>query len=885
MLEAVASVPAEYHSIAGYVLAQCAPVLEVHPTLVWETLAVNWRHGGEFIRGYRKFREGRREDSAKAREFLDPWLRSRLAMSEVPDEADPRFSWLRLFQEMSAILDPYLRFRAQWRLLDVLLSEEEGVEFDVIGLLEQISDPDNQLRAFEWLLTTLPRAATGLVDYLGIMDLLLTILGQIADPENRARASCRLALLTSRHFEQLLSGAAEAVRAIANPARKAATIREIQIVWGGTPDLANALTEAAQTIAEPWERDKALGRDSRMVRKFHHHHPPSPLVWRLPQRSCSGARAFRQGNQHGALPWTLLYLELTAAEAQALGTGATRGVVLWERLLDSDPAAALAAIAASGREVGVPVTAHGAWILDRIVQSGRAANFDGLWPYLVRPDPGAMVTIARWTALPGRAGQWSALVQAEAGVLTPAVVNSVIELLTTATDMLHLRASLALHGPTPYVQNPNRRWIISRVGAETLEALAAQAIQLASLPAARTTMDWVQGDIHHDDPAAIAAWLRQADSGGESSPAAWLLRMAQSANADVVHTLLSALRAAPAGIQRTLLFGLARIARCSPNSFTGKDIHLAVASVPPEIRAGVVVLPEGPATFLKIAKEAVEAASSANAASHARRMLDSCLIWLDEPSLVDRDTCLKRLKAIGDQLFVQLGSVESRGNSYWSTAEKAAAPLATDGRILPLLLALLEEAELGADPYGHSHNHHLLTAIEAISRFSPEGFGVIASPEIWEPVLIEWAEYGDHWAGRMAATRLVGRLRRVTTRVARCLKAAMGDVSFVQQAAYASVAEFRRLDGDILPELLSLIDNPNAGTAAATTRLLVSIAQADIAPADRRRILRSLQQEVARPSTARPVYLMEDEAGAMSIKFIDTLDRLLYRAIFQVSGL
>jgi hypothetical protein len=203
--------------------------------------------------------------------------------------------------------------------------------------------------------------------------------------------------------------------------------------------------------------------------------------------------------------------------------------------------------------------------------------------------------------------------------------------------------------------------------------------------------------------------------------------------------------------------------------------------------------------------------------------------------------------------------------------------------VLQLLLSWLASADVTADPNGYFS--HLLTATEAVARFSPDAFAALASPEFWEPILAEWAQYGERWTARMAAVRLLGRLRRVTERGARAMRSAMNDVSFVQQAAYSSVFEFRRVEGDILPELLQSLEDPSAGVAAATTQLLVGIARAEVTSADRRRIVRSLQQAATRTSMIRPVYLMQDKAGSMSIRFVDRLDRILYRAIFEISGL
>jgi hypothetical protein len=184
------------------------------------------------------------------------------------------------------------------------------------------------------------------------------------------------------------------------------------------------------------------------------------------------------------------------------------------------------------------------------------------------------------------------------------------------------------------------------------------------------------------------------------------------------------------------------------------------------------------------------------------------------------------------------------------------------------------------------YSTHLLTSIEAIARKSPDAFARLASPDDWEPVLTEWAQYRDHWSERLAAVRLLGRLRRVTPRVAQALKAAMTDNPYTQHAAYAAVGEFRHIEGDVFQDVLSMLDSPSAATSAAAARLLVSAANAGIDVGKRRHIIKTLQKIVRKPSATRPIFLMEATGLnlVMSPKFVGTLDETLYRSIFEISG-
>ena len=236
----------------------------------------------------------------------------------------------------------------------------------------------------------------------------------------------------------------------------------------------------------------------------------------------------------------------------------------------------------------------------------------------------------------------------------------------------------------------------------------------------------------------------------------------------------------------------------------------------------------------------------------------------------------KGLDALGAELYVT-------PDTYWSDTDKAAASLAENADVLRLLLRWLESESVNVES---ARIADLLTAAEALARVSTGAFAVVADPDVWEPILTEWVRVEEHWTARVAAVRLLGHLRRVTDRVVVALRAAMKDVSFVQQAAYESVAEFRRIEGDILSELLLLLGDPSAGVAAATARLLVGVARAEGTSSHSRRILRALEEAATRSCVIpRPVYLMEEAGGSMRIRFVDRLDRILHRAMFEISGL
>lgn len=890
MLDAMQGVPPEYHSIAGHVLAQCRSIFDKNPLLLLETLSICEWHGEAFTRGYQMNRMAVWDETSRLQTALDKELVSIATGEYRALQPKTMFEEDMLDEHVRGASESYLRFRAFEYFPEFLASEPEALEVDIAKSIERIPKPVDRIRAVEFLLMGSPKLVNSSVGLPDLLDTVMLLLPEITDPENRARTFCRLAMFIPVQTEKLLSGAIEALVAIPDQTRKAMTIREIRTVWGREPGMAAALDEVAETIVDPWERDKALGRISRLIHTYRELGSVTPLAWRICQTTGMKDCVFRKGHAKGTLAWTLIYLFNAAEEVERLGTRDSNSDALWNDLLDA-PYEAVKGLIAAGLEAGLPITTRNAVILDRVLQKDRADDLEPLWPYLGRPEPSAVATISRWSSYLGRPGQWSALVQAEAGRLTPEIVGSVIDLLGDSNDLLRLRASLALHGPTAHTKNPVRRWRISRVGMETLDVLAQEVKRSSSSHSMLSVMGWVRHDIHHDSPKAVEKCLQEVFEEGEHSPAAWLLGGMESAEQDVMSVLLSALPSAPPNTQEIILKAFARLSYCSTGvGLPSGDIHKVIATVPEDIRIRLSILPKGTETLLHSVRDAVQETQSGHAWQQALMLMHKSSEWLDEESLDSREACIKRLKAIGGQEYIFAGKVsagdvdfDSWKGPYWTNTDKAAAPLIQDERIHETLIALLAEMESTNNYLGYSN--HLLTATEAMARKSPETFARLASPEDWEPVFTEWAQYLDNWSERLAAVRLLGRLRRVTSRVTQALRAAMEDNPYTQHAAYAAVGEFRYIEGDVFQDVLSMLDDPSAATSVAAARLLVSAAKSGIDVEKRRRIINTLQEVIRKPSATRPIFLMETRLnGVMYPKFVGTLDEILYRSIFEISG-
>ncbi|GAA0542911.1 NACHT domain-containing protein [Actinomadura livida] len=911
MLDGLWEAPSELDYTAGHLLGRCSPLVDAHPDLFWETLAVCCGRGAAFRTGFRTGVADARADgpagqagptcSSVASDVVLSWAEGFVEPGEAANVRDIVTGMFRLGEEdvydpdgrtprpesvssastyAARIRTPYLRFRALWRLLDALGDLDVALaNRTVTQALFKIIDPHDLVRAFEMIAVTVTStlADAVAVEFLGA-DGLVQKVGGVRDPEKRARSLVRLAGLMPDRSAELLDAAVDSIVRIDDRRRRAEEIDGMRGVLDEFSRPVAALDAAAEEIDDPWLRHLASGRASRLIEGYRDRYTRGALAWRLPPDTAAVAfRSHRLGSPTGHLPWGLLYLNAVAAEVDRIEAVPTGGGAAWEQLTGPDPRAAVDALIEAAGGGGVRVTPREAAVLGRVVESGGTEVLRPLWAHLECTDAAALAIVARLDGTDGVVRRWKALVQVESGRLTPENLVAVIDLLAESTDRLRFRAALALHGRRPTSHNRNRRWSVKRVGTRVVEILAEQARRLDIPRSVRTSLRWVQHDVHHDDAEALDHWMSAASR--DDPAAAWILGSVESLDPALVTRLADALPGAAPALQRTLIEALARLAYLNPTNLAASrdSVCTAIASVPEPTRRAASVLLNGPATCLKVAEQAV-AEYDTDEARHAGavKMIEGSSVWLDDECLADSEACMKRLRELAFNHYLPGG--------YWSQPYAVAATLSGDEDVLRLLLSLVESASLNDEP--ELVLGDLLAATCALAEASPYAFTASADPDVWESILTELAEVGYQWNTRLAAVRLLGLLRRVSGNVVAALRTAVNDVSPVQEAAYASAEQFRHMQRDVIPDLLALLDLPDAGVAASTTRLLVGLAKAEGATTDRRRILRGLREKAAGSERPRHVYLMRsnDTTGEMWIEHVDRLDRILYRAILDIRG-
>lgn len=654
-------------------------------------------------------------------------------------------------------------------------------------------------------------------------------------------------------------------------------IRGARLQWRHDAQVLVRLDEIAGQIEDPWLRNGAMDRRWRLIVAHRNTFMQSPLAWRLR----SGSRnevVFRAGHMSGPLVWGLIYFATLIRELGDLDTSSADAEQAWSRLSGPASAEAVKSLLEIGELGGLRVGKTEALIMDRVVQQCREHELEELLP-LLEATAEAQEIVDRWATGEGAVSDWARLTQAEAGLLRPSTVQSAIRLLDHPADRLRLRASLALHGRQPHFRNlpfHSRRWSVRAEGvAEALNLVALEACAPEASEARRTILQLIPYDVHHNDRRAVEKWIAEARHAAPSSPSHWILRSVLQADADVFDAMIEGMLDAPASLQESLLEGLCRGLYRSPK--VRPDGLERISQVPFSVRKRVAFVPDGATEALR-AVIAAQKEPKAQQVATARKLFSQRLVWLDEGVFSETDKIHQRLAAIGDASIIPF-------DRYWLLAIKVAEPIPDKLEAAMTLLSWLRaEMAESANPGTISH---ILSAIEAVATAAGEDNPLVdtaADPKYWEPVLVEWAQFLPWWLGRMAAVSLLGRLRRLTPKIVRALVSAIKDDAYVQLAAFEAGGRFRSVDGDILPNVLPLLNSTSTSVAAAAAGLLTAISRGDGEFVDRRLIFRALDAAANRGARGS-VYLQDDHTDSpMGFHNEGRLDRILQDAALSVGG-
>jgi len=159
-----------------------------------------------------------------------------------------------------------------------------------------------------------------------------------------------------------------------------------------------------------------------------------------------------------------------------------------------------------------------------------------------------------------------------------------------------------------------------------------------------------------------------------------------------------------------------------------------------------------------------------------------------------------------------------------------------------------------------------------------------------EPLLAAVVRGHDWEPGRMAAIRLITRLRRIQPTTAQALQDALLDVMEVRNMAMDALANLPRLEGAIEETLFTALNDASVAVADSSARILTAQARNEqLSPDSRSRILEALVAAVRSPLAQRRIDQItgagtgEDDHHRLTRS--DRLQEHFFHALLLTSGM
>jgi hypothetical protein len=361
-----------------------------------------------------------------------------------------------VIERARAIADPVVQARALWRVGRYLLQWGEVKLLDeAIAAAARLTDPLQRARAYERLFKDAP---------LEIRPPLLQQMREavriIPDANNRVRALCRVAILSSGdESTSLFREAVELLESIKNDADRAETLVLMRKVFADHQLPQDGLDEVAETEPDPWYRHKGMGLLSFEIARIHSSmRYPAQAAPVILQAVLLDVLALLDRNQELNESW----LQLTRHDQR-----------------DAAFAALLADIARSDAGT-LPFTKTAHASLTALSADGGAALTAELLPHLALPRSREFPELHDWLQHPPHEcfRPYAALMLAESGRLDASTLPQVLELLRTGKDIARYRAALVLHSDNVYIGKPDPRHRASALGLNGILRISEFALRM-----------------------------------------------------------------------------------------------------------------------------------------------------------------------------------------------------------------------------------------------------------------------------------------------------------------------------------------------------------------------------------------------------------------------
>jgi hypothetical protein len=779
----------------------------------------------------------------------------------APDLIDRPDAAERVLARARALMSPYYRARALWRLSPLLPHDRLGLLREAESAADEIVDPHQRVQVLE-------RLAASTHDRSGILDKCRAA-GAITHPADRARAWARLSFLhPAADAPEMLRWALAAAAEIPDESERAEDLRLLGGVVQGFPELVDEWHRLCAVIHQPNARARALGHYGRIL---------------LDTQDRLTELAENANSVLVPIVLAALLADVEAANQEQTGDG------LWHRLAADPTESNRDKLVQSLHRDTVSLSGVIAQALDQVLASNNPSVAYPLLPLLTHPQPEALAILQQWLRRSRPlVARHAALLLAEYRGMSRETIPALVEFMRADDDLLRHRAGRVIHsGKWSYEEFPMRS---SLLGREGIEALWQANLELGyDDPGVAIALSWHSHCLLYDDPRAISTWATMLMDNAAGAPvAARCLSYVEALTPQVWEALLQALRTGNAAVKQAVLKAVASLQHRTTDKrprLTGKQWEEFLEVIPEldtECLKSFRLLPATHQHFIDVIQTVVTAPAAEGNPDLVRRARE--LLWErhgtsyadilnSEPAAVAR-----RLKDVAASLYysTKLGKIRAAAEAIRDNPEWLKL-------LLRWLVTALQEGVRDPDDPFTPERSTLLELAAAAAQFSPATFASLADPDEFEPFLYLTIRHHNVFTGRAAAVRLLGYLRRISPRVVEALHHALRDVTQVQEAVMDAAPLFRRLDQTLLRRLFEGLDDPSAMAAYATAQMLTAIGRSErTSPEQRRQILHALATAIGHPGSRRTVHFWYvDSSVPGQPRLADTF----YDCMLKVAGM
>jgi hypothetical protein len=750
------------------------------------------------------------------------------------------------------ISDPVIYARVIWRIARCFLRRGSADLLDTaIAAAEKIGAGLQRFRAFERLFTDVPLAMRA-----SLLVRLQVAAREIPDVNNRARALCRLALLSSREESApLLREMAGQLNSIPGSAARAETMVLMRRALSESHFPFDILDDVAESEMEPWYRHKSLGLLGFELARAHH-------SLNRPSESASVVL-------HAVLTDVMNILDLHQESND-----------LWWQLTRPEHRevalnALLAEIAKS--ETGlVPLNRSAYLSLNALAANGGASLAAELLPYVTLPHTWMLPELDEWLQHPSHEcfRIYASLLAAEHGKLDETTLSGSLDLLLQGKDITRYRAALAFHGGNVFVGKPSPQHLASNLGFEGVVRIGEFVLWMRDQGrmGAANSAAWTWINTVFDDPQILDDLVRCIEQDSERREAASAVIssvriLTEPVQLRFIELLLkhrSAFSAQP------LLEGFCTVAQDGVNFSIQQVYKNEIGAYWQTLSHELIESIHGlPARFTNVGEVITSSLKGPVPAAE----LDAAL----RARSISAPTSLPRQLAECRAFGLKTDPLHSK-----AAAQKIVESASWLRNLFSWLRTTLAESLVDSSVF-YRKRDTLLEIAGHCGNHSPAAvFNLIAEFDLRD-LLVQATIHQSHPNGRAGAITLLGHFREPHRGFLTALKSAITDTAEVQQASFAMVRRLRNVAPLIVSELVDLLMDEDTALAYAASQLLSVMARHEnTSNGDRKRILAALSSALRNQAARRTVCAFESSNGEMFIRNLGTLAQRHYQSLLEI---